>query len=76
MFISLATSQQIRDPVLDVGWGTGENVLYIAGLGFDVTGFDLFVLLFETATRSETPNVRANFRVVDALAFPLPRHDL
>src|SRR6478672_1651583 len=67
-FISLATSQQIRDPVLDVGCGTGENVLYIAGLGFDVTGVDSARAAIETAReKAKRRNVRANFRVVDAL---------
>lgn len=67
-FISLAASQQIRGPVLDVGCGTGENAIYMAGLGFDVTGIDSSRAAIETARdKARLRNVRANFRVVDAL---------
>jgi cyclopropane fatty-acyl-phospholipid synthase-like methyltransferase len=67
-FVSWAQAHQLRDPVLDVGCGTGENALYLAGLGFDVTGVDSARAAIETAReKGRLRHVRANFRVVDAL---------
>ena len=67
-FVSLAQSQQIRSPVLDVGCGTGENALYLASLGLDVNGIDSARAAIETARdKARVRHVRANFRVVDAL---------
>lgn len=67
-FVSLTQSQQIRGPILDVGCGTGENALYLAGLGFDVTGVDSARAAIETARdKARVRQVRANFRAVDAL---------
>jgi SAM-dependent methyltransferase len=40
VFVDLAARGLIVGPVLDVGCGTGENALYLAGLGFVVTGLD------------------------------------
>ena len=66
--VSLATSQQIRDPVLDVGCGTGENAIYLARLGLEVTGIDSARPAIERAReKARFRNVRANFRMVDAL---------
>lgn len=67
-FVSLAQSQQIRGPVLDIGCGTGENALYLAGLGFDVNGVDSARAAIEMARdKARVRQIRANFRVVDAL---------
>jgi 2-polyprenyl-3-methyl-5-hydroxy-6-metoxy-1,4-benzoquinol methylase len=67
-FVSLAQSQQIRGPILDVGCGTGENALYLAGLGFDVTGIDSARAAIEMARdKARVRQVRAYFRMVDAL---------
>lgn len=67
-FVSLAQSQQIRGPLLDVGCGTGENALYMAGLGFDVNGVDSARAAIEMAReKARVREVRAYFRVVDAL---------
>ncbi|QHY99497.1 Ribosomal protein L11 methyltransferase [Streptomyces sp. S4.7] len=41
VFLDLARSGAIRGRVLDVGCGTGEQVLMCAGLGLDATGVDL-----------------------------------
>lgn len=66
-FVSLSQSYQLRGPVLDVGCGTGENALYLAGLGFDVTGVDSARAAIEIAReKGRLRHVRANFRVVDA----------
>jgi 2-polyprenyl-3-methyl-5-hydroxy-6-metoxy-1,4-benzoquinol methylase len=67
-FVSLAQSQQIRGPILDVGCGTGENALYLAGLGFDVNGIDSARAAIEMArAKARVRQVRAYFRMVDAL---------
>ena len=67
-FVSLAQSQQIRSPVLDVGCGTGENALYLAGLGFEVNGVDSARAAIEMARdKAKVRQVRAYFRIVDAL---------
>lgn len=66
--VSLANDQQIRGTVLDVGCGTGENALYLAGLGFDVTGVDSSRAAIEAAReKARQRNARVNFRLVDAL---------
>jgi len=38
--VRLAEAGEIRGGVLDAGCGTGENALFLAGLGFNVTGID------------------------------------
>lgn len=38
--VRLAERGAINGAVLDVGCGTGENALYLAGLGLEVTGVD------------------------------------
>src|ERR1700726_4611731 len=36
----LDVADQISGPVLDAGWGTGDNALLFAGQGCQVTGID------------------------------------
>jgi SAM-dependent methyltransferase len=38
--IRLAEAGEIRGAVLDAGCGTGENALFLAGWGYEVTGID------------------------------------
>ena len=38
--VKLAEAGQIRGSVLDVGCGTGENVLYLAAKGHETWGLD------------------------------------
>jgi len=70
-FVCLAQSGAIVGKVLDVGCGTGENALYLAGLGYDVCGIDSARVAIEKArTKSLQRGIRANFRLVDVLALP------
>ena len=58
--INLAEAGQIRGSVLDVGCGTGENVLYLAAKGHDSWGLDFLPLVIERA------NAKAAQREIDA----------
>jgi len=70
-FVRLAQSGHIVSRVLDVGCGTGENALYLAGLGHDVWGIDSARAAIEKArTKSLQRGIQVNFRLVDALALP------
>jgi 2-polyprenyl-3-methyl-5-hydroxy-6-metoxy-1,4-benzoquinol methylase len=40
-FLELVDTGALRGRVLDVGCGTGEHVLMVAGVGLDATGVDL-----------------------------------
>src|SRR5207302_243222 len=56
---------------LEMGCGTGENAVYLARQGFDVTAFDLAPLAIERAERK----IRAagvNVRLLKADVFNLP----
>jgi SAM-dependent methyltransferase len=66
--VRLAEAGEIRSPVLDVGCGTGENVLYLAGLGHDVVGIDIVPTAIDKAMRKlEERSLTAEFLVWDAL---------
>lgn len=66
--VRLAESGQIRGHVLDVGCGTGENALYLAGLGHEVWGIDAAPLAIEKAqAKAKKREVAVTFKVFDAL---------
>jgi cyclopropane fatty-acyl-phospholipid synthase-like methyltransferase len=66
--VNLAEHGQIRSAVLDVGCGTGENALYLAGLGFEVLGIDIVSTAIEKALRKAKERAwPAQFLVWDAL---------
>ena len=66
--VHLAEHGEIRSPILDVGCGTGENALYLAGLGFEVTGIDIVPTAVEKAlSKAKKRSLAATFMVWDAL---------
>jgi 2-polyprenyl-3-methyl-5-hydroxy-6-metoxy-1,4-benzoquinol methylase len=66
--VRLAGEGRIRGSVLDVGCGTGENALYLAGLGHEVWGIDGAPLAVEQAlSKAGERGVVATFLVADAL---------
>ena len=66
----LDVADQIAGSILDAGCGTGENALFFAGRGHQVTGIDF---LYEPITRAKQKaaerGLAATFLVMDALAL-------
>lgn len=59
--------------VLDIGCGTGENALWLAEQGFDVTGTDLSEVAINKANeKKKERNLEAEFHVHDILKDPIP----
>jgi cyclopropane fatty-acyl-phospholipid synthase-like methyltransferase len=66
--VHLAEHGEIRSPVLDAGCGTGENSLYLAGIGFEVVGIDIVPTAVEKAlSKAKKRSLAATFLVWDAL---------
>ena len=60
--------------ILDVGCGIGVESVFLAYQGFRVTGIDLGPRAISTARKlARLMDVRAAFRVADALKLPFPR---
>ncbi|MES2154718.1 MAG: class I SAM-dependent methyltransferase [bacterium] len=73
--VAAAAHRGFAGPVLDLGCGTGENALFLAGLGLQVTGIDLAPRAIQEARRkAEARGSSAAFRVGDALQASLPAH--
>ncbi len=71
-FIHLAEEGDIRGRVLDVGCGTGENTLYLAGLGFEVWGIDAASSAIKKAKeKAKKRGIKVKFLVGDALKLQL-----
>jgi len=67
----LAEQGAIAGSVLDVGCGTGENVLYLAARGLDVTGVDAAPTAVARAReKAAARGLDATFLLADALALP------
>jgi cyclopropane fatty-acyl-phospholipid synthase-like methyltransferase len=67
-FLALAEAGAIRGRVLDVGCGTGEQVLMAAGLGLEATGLDAAPAAIEAARRkARDRGLTARFLLWDAL---------
>ena len=68
--INLANRGEIRGEVLDVGCGTGENAIYLSGLGHRVVGIDSSPTAIRKAkAKSHLLEGGATFLVQDALEF-------
>lgn len=68
VFVDLFREGEIRGRVVDVGCGTGENALYLAEQGLDVTGVDLAPAAIARArNKAAERGVAAQFDVADVL---------
>jgi SAM-dependent methyltransferase len=66
--VELAEAGAIAGPVLDAGCGTGENALYLAARGLEVTGVDVVPAAVAAARgKAESRGLTAEFLVLDAL---------
>jgi cyclopropane fatty-acyl-phospholipid synthase-like methyltransferase len=66
--VRLAEAGAIDGSVLDVGCGTGESALFLAGRGHDVVGVDLAATAIARARgKAEERGIRATFVELDAL---------
>ena len=66
--IKLAEAGQIRGSVLDVGCGTGENLLYLAARGHEAWGLDFVPVATERAkAKAAERGIEAHFIVGNAL---------
>ena len=67
-FRCLVEAGEVQGAVLDVGCGTGENALYLAGRGLAVTGVDaVAVAVDRAAAKARRRRLDARFEVGDAL---------
>jgi cyclopropane fatty-acyl-phospholipid synthase-like methyltransferase len=71
--VRLAETGQITGSVLDVGCGTGENVLYLAEHGFPAAGVDGAPTAIRKArAKAKARGLDASFEVADALDLKVP----
>ena len=71
--IRLAETNQITGWVLDVGCGTGENLLYLAERGLVAMGIDGAPTAIEKArAKAKGRGLNAQFEVADALNLSIP----
>lgn len=67
-FVQLEAAGEIQGSVLDVGCGTGENALYVAGKGHPTWGIDASPRAIRKArAKARNRNRPVTFRVADAL---------
>ena len=65
--VRIAAANGFSGRVLDAGCGTGENALYLASLGLDVTGIDWSGVAIERAReRAAERRLSPTFEIVDA----------
>lgn len=68
--VKLSETGEMLGKVLDVGCGTGENVLYLSQLGHEAVGIDLSPKAIKRAQlKAEERGLSARFVVGDALAL-------
>ena len=66
--VKLAEAGKIVGRVLDVGCGTGENALYLTGLGYEILGVDFAAPAVDKAREKALDrDLRASFEQRDAL---------
>ncbi len=64
------------DKALDIAMGSGRNALYLASLGFRVTGIDLSAVAVEQCReKAERLGLSVEARVVDLKRSPLPSNE-
>ena len=69
----LAETGQITGSVLDVGCGTGENVLYLAERGLAAAGIDgAPTAIRQARAKAKGRGLKAHFEVADALNLSTP----
>ena len=69
-FVALEEAGEIAGDVLDVGCGTGENALFLAGRGHEVRGVDSAARAIELAReKAEERDLPVTFLLQDALAL-------
>jgi len=74
VIVRLAESGQISGSVLDVGCGTGENVLFLAEHGFAAAGIDgAPTAIGKAQAKAKRRDIDASFEVADALNLPVPQ---
>lgn len=68
--VFIEAADQIPGTILDVGCGTGENALFFASRGHQVTGIDFLAKPITLAKqKAQQRSLQANFLVMDALAL-------
>ena len=70
-FVELVQAGKLNEGrVIDVGCGTGENVLYLAERGFSVVGVDLSTRAIDAAkTKGSERKLKVDFRLANALSL-------
>src|SRR5438552_1798637 len=72
-FVDAEAAGLVVDPVIDIGCGTGENALYLASRGHEVTGVDLVPRAVEAArAKAKDRGLAVRFDVADALDLGAP----
>jgi cyclopropane fatty-acyl-phospholipid synthase-like methyltransferase len=67
-FVKLAEARKLREQTLDVGCGTGEQVILAARYGAEATGVDIAELAIERArAKASQRGIEATFEVWDVL---------